>query len=271
MMKRLVVVVIALSVTAILALPNLGMAGALEDIKKRGELRIGVALEYPPVQFRDKQGNPTGFDVDVATMVAKDLKVKPVFVDMKWDALIPALLSGKVDILWAGHTNTPERALAVNFSPRLEKTDVVLIVQKKNTMTSLKQLDVKGKTITCLLGSTSEKAANMIFQKANIRSLPDQQAAFMEVESGRADACLTDLYMAAPYTRKHAETTKVMTDDRGENIVVSREYGHAAMRKQDLDLWIWVINWVDYYRAAGTLDALEDKWIGTFIRGEKTY
>ena len=111
----------------------------------------------------------------------------------------------------------------------------------------------------------------MIFQKAKIRSLPDQQAAFMEVESGRADACLTDMYMAAPYTRKHAETTKVMTDGSGETIVVSQEYGHAAMRKQDLDLWIWVMNWIDYYRAAGTLDALEDKWIGTFIRGEKTY
>jgi len=271
MPKKLMVALIALSVAAILSLPNLGMAGALEDIIKRGELRIGVSLEYPPVQFRDTKGNPTGFDVDVVTMVAKDLKVKPVFMDMKWDALIPALLSGKVDILWAGHTNTPERALAVNFSPRLEKTDVVLIVQKKNPMTSLKQLDVAGNTITCLLGSTSEKAANMIFQKASIRSLPDQQAAFMEVESGRADACLTDLYMASPYTRKHAETTKVMTDDRGAHIVVSREYGHAAMRKQDLDLWIWVINWVDYYRAAGTLDALEDKWIGAYIRGEKTY
>jgi polar amino acid transport system substrate-binding protein len=270
-MKKLFSILVLMSIVFVFSLPGSAMAGALEDIKKRGELRIGVDLEYPPVQFRDKEGNPTGFDVEVATMVANDLKVKPVFVDMKWDALIPALLSGKVDILWAGHTNTPERALAVNFSPRLEKTDVVLIVNKKNTMTSLKQLDIPEITITCLLGSTSEKAANMIFQKAKIRSLPDQQAAFMEVESGRADACLTDLYQAAPYTRKHAGTTKIMTDDRGENIVVSREYGHAAMRKQDLDLWIWVINWVDYYRASGTLDALEDKWIGTFIRGEKTY
>ena len=270
-MKKLLHVVVLLSLVVMMSLPGQSFAGALEDIKKRGELRIGVALEYPPVQFRDKSGNPTGFDVEVASMVAKDLNVKPVFVDMKWDALIPALLSGKVDILWAGHTNTPERALAVNFSPRLEKTDVVLIVQKNNNMTQLKQMDAPDNTITCLLGSTSEKAAKMIFQKAKIRSLPDQQAAFMEVESGRATACLTDLYQAAPYTRKHAETTKIMTDDRGQNIVVSQEYGHAAMRKQDLDLWIWVINWVDYYRAAGTLDALEDKWIGTFIRGEKTY
>jgi len=270
-MKKLFSIIMVLSAVFVFSLPGSGFAGALEDIKKSGELRIGVALEYPPVQFRDKNGNPVGFDVDVATMVAKDLNVKPVFVDMKWDALIPALLSGKVDILWAGHTNTPERALAVNFSPRLEKTDVVLIVQKKNNLTSLKEIDTPDRTITCLLGSTSEKAAKMIFQKAKVRSLPDQQAAFMEVESGRADACLTDMYMASPYTRKHAETTKIMTDDRGEAIVVSQEYGHAAMRKQDLDLWIWVINWVDYYRAAGTLDALEDKWIGAFIRGEKNY
>jgi len=270
-MKKLLSLTLIIAVISVITIPGLSIAGALEDIQKRGELRIGVDLEYPPVQFRDKNGNPTGFDVDVATMVAKDLKVKPVFVDMKWDALIPALLSGKVDILWAGHTNTPERALAVNFSPRLEKTDVVLIVKKDNNMTTLKQIDTPDNTITCLLGSTSEKAAKMIFQKAKIRSLPEQQGTFMEVESGRATACMTDLYQAAPYTRKHAETTKIMTDEQGENIVVSREYGHAAMRKGDLDLWIWVINWVDYYRASGTLDALEDMWIGSFIRGEKTY
>jgi polar amino acid transport system substrate-binding protein len=271
MLKKIIPAILCVTMAMVVALPAIGMAGVLEDIQKRGELRIGVALEYPPVMFRDKAGNPTGFNVEVATMLAKDLKVKPVFVDMKWDGLIPALLSGKVDILLGSHTNTPERALAVNFSPRLEKTEVVLIVGKDNPMTSLDQLDAEGKKITCNLGSTSEKAAKMIFQKASIHSLPDIQSAFMEIESGRADACVTDMYMASPYTRKHAETTKIMTDDRGDNIVVSREYGHAAMRKQDMDLWVWVMNWIDYYRAAGTLDALEDNWIGAFLRGEKTW
>ena len=269
-MKRIAICSLALISLVFLLMPALTQAGLLEDIQKRGEINIGVDLEYPPVQFRDKDGNPTGFDVEVVTILAKDLKVKPVFHDMKWDALIPALLSKKVDILWAGHTNTPERALAVNFSPRLEKTDVVLIVQADNNMTAVKELDQEGNIITCLLGSTSEKVANMIFQKAQIRSLPDQQASFMEVESKRATACLTDLYQAAPYTRNH-ETTKILLDKNGENVVVSQEYGHAAMRKEDLDMWIWIINWVDYYRASGTLDALEDKWIGAFIRGEKTY
>ena len=110
MPKKIILTLFCFAVAMGVALPTVGTAGLLEDIQKRGELRIGVALEYPPVQFRDKAGNPTGFDVEVATMVAKDLKVKPVFMDMKWDALIPALLSGKVDILWAGHTNTPEHS-----------------------------------------------------------------------------------------------------------------------------------------------------------------
>lgn len=270
MQKKHAILAMVLSLALIIALPILGQAGTLDDIQKRGVIRVGVSLEYPPVQFRDKDGNPTGFDVDVVTMLANDLKVKIEFQDMKWDGLIPALLSKKVDILWAGHTNTPERALVVNFSPRLERTDVVLIVGADEKATTLDELDQKGKTITCLLGSTSEKSAKMIFTKATIRALPGQQEAFMEVESGRADACLTDLYMAAPYTRKH-DTTKILKDKTGKNIVVSSEFGHAAMRKADMELWVWIINWVDYYRASGTLDALEDKWIGAYIRGEKNY
>ena len=59
-MKKALSLIVLLSVVLLMSLPGQSIAGALEDIKKSGELRIGVALEYPPVQFRDKDGNPHG-------------------------------------------------------------------------------------------------------------------------------------------------------------------------------------------------------------------
>lgn len=236
----------------------------LDEIQKRGVIKIGVSLKFPPVQYRDDKGEPTGFDVEVAKMVAADLGVKAEFVDLDWDALIPALLSKKVDILWAGHTNTPKRALVVEFGGRLEKTDVVMVVPANSNLKSKDELNDPKKTITVLLGSTSEKAAKMIFPKANIRSL-QQQEALLEVEAKRADASILDRYTAVPFVKKHPGT-KILKEPSGEPVVVSREYGHAAMRKGDQGFVNWVNNWIDFYRAAGTLDALEDKWIGPAIK-----
>jgi ABC-type amino acid transport substrate-binding protein len=72
-MKKLFSILVLLSVVAVFSFPGNGIAGALEDIKKSGELRIGVALEYPPVQFRDKNGDPVGFDIDVGAKVGQDM------------------------------------------------------------------------------------------------------------------------------------------------------------------------------------------------------
>ncbi|MFH1293470.1 MAG: transporter substrate-binding domain-containing protein, partial [Pseudomonadota bacterium] len=112
-MKRLMFVLLALAMT--LGMVGTAMAGTLDEIVKRGELRVAVQSGAAPYAFVDKNGNHTGSMVEFAREMAKRMGVKMKILDFDWDGLIPALLSGKADILAADMTPTLKRALKITF------------------------------------------------------------------------------------------------------------------------------------------------------------
>src|SRR6185312_8989355 len=86
---------------ALAGLTSAASAGALDDIVKRGELRVAVQTQGPPFSLVDSKGERTGSSVELAELMAKEMGVKITFLDFDWDGLIPALLSGKADLLVA--------------------------------------------------------------------------------------------------------------------------------------------------------------------------
>ena len=88
----------------------------LDEIIDRGTIKIGSTLQYPPQMYRDENGDPAGYDVELMKMLANDIGVELEVVDMDFPGLIPALLAGKVDMLSVGLVNTPERALSLEFT-----------------------------------------------------------------------------------------------------------------------------------------------------------
>ena len=90
-------------------------AGTLKGVIEKGTLRVGVSL-FTPWSFKNKEGQLIGFEIDVAKQLAKDLRVQPEFHVFDWDKILPALLNREIDIIVAGMTITPQRALKVNFS-----------------------------------------------------------------------------------------------------------------------------------------------------------
>jgi len=91
-------------------------ASTLDDIQKRGELRIAVQTQGPPFSMIDKNGERTGSAVELAKLMAQEMGVKVVFLDLDWDGLLPALISGKADLLAADMTPTLARATKVAFT-----------------------------------------------------------------------------------------------------------------------------------------------------------
>ena len=87
----------------------------LEQVMKRGVLRVGMST-FVPWAMQDKAGNFVGFEIDVANRLAQDMGVKAEFIPTKWSGIIPALLTGKFDIIIGGMGIRPERNLKVNFS-----------------------------------------------------------------------------------------------------------------------------------------------------------
>jgi polar amino acid transport system substrate-binding protein len=108
----LLAVLVALAFTA-----TAGIAGTLEEIQKRGKLRVGMEPGYMPFELKNQKGEIIGFDVDMANRMAKAMGVELELVDTAWDGIIPALLTGKFDVIMSGMTLTQERNMSINFAP----------------------------------------------------------------------------------------------------------------------------------------------------------
>ena len=101
----------------------------IEQIIKRGVLRVGMDI-FQPWAMKDKNGKLIGFEIDVATRLANDLGVKVEFVPTAWSGIIPALLTGKFDVIIGGMGITPQRSLKVNFSIPYDYSGMSLVAHR---------------------------------------------------------------------------------------------------------------------------------------------
>jgi polar amino acid transport system substrate-binding protein len=129
----------ALVLAASLAAGSTAAARPLQDVLNRGTLRVGVAL-FPPWAMRADKDDLQGFEIDVAKKLAEDMGTEADIVVYDWDRLIPALEAGEIDIIAAGMTITPERALKVNFSAPYE-TGGIALATNVDTTADAKNLD----------------------------------------------------------------------------------------------------------------------------------
>ncbi len=234
----------------------------LDSVLKNKTLRVGMTLKFPPEMYRDKANKPAGYDVELVTQMAKDLGVKLDIQDQEFEGLIPALQANKVDLISVGLVNTPERAKTIWFSkPYVPYRQVVVVNNNKVSGTDTTQLDKKGTIITALTGSTAAELVKKNFPSATLREL-DQQPAFLEVLSGRAQGVVVEQYLAAPFVRKNSGKVRIMNP----NQPFATQYGAYGLPNGDLDWQTWVNNWLDYWRANGYLDATYNRIIGPTLK-----
>ena len=178
---------IGLAAPAAAATPqDLAAASVVEQIKKRGVLKVGMST-FVPWAMRDKQGNLLGFEIDVATKVAKDMDVKVQFVPTAWSGIIPALIAGKFDVIIGGMSIRPSRNLTVNFTIPYAHSGQQMVANKalapSYKVTDFNASDV---TIACRRGATPCNAAQTLFPKAKLTRFDDDAQAFQEVVNGNA-------------------------------------------------------------------------------------
>ena len=152
------------------ALP--AQADELGDIIKRGELRVAVQTSGPLMPFMDKNGKRTGLAVEVAQRMADDLGVKLVLQDYEWKGLIPALLSGKADMVAADMTPTPQRAAQVLFSAPMFYAETVAVVPKDSPYKRYAELDKAGVTVGALGASTYAEVGKKMPPRPRSRNSP---------------------------------------------------------------------------------------------------
>jgi len=231
-------------------------AGLIEDIQKRGVLRIGQDAGYMPLYGTDERGKRIGFEVDLAKKMAEILGVKLEFVIVNWDGIIPALISGKFDMIFSGMTITPERALKVDFSdPYLTIGQTILYNTKSfsNPPTYEELKNIKGLKIAVQLGTTGDIAARRLFSNKKILAFDTMDEAAFQVATGKADIMVVDsiyaMYMAEKY-KQLASTGKLLTK---ENLGI-------AIKKGDLESLHWINTFLRWAKTSGITEELKEKW-----------
>jgi len=242
----------------------------LDEIRDRGVIRMAVFLRSgSPLERATDSGEPEGYLIDVGHLLAKDLGVEPEFIDLEWQGIIPSLLSGKVDIILAAISATPERALAIDFPGAIVFYDVAVLVHKDGKIKTLEDLKQPGVTISVSAGSTQHFYAMANFPDAEILASEGATEARLEVASKRSDAALTDSHAAIKFSAENPDTVP-LRDAEGNIIVVSREPGSMSIRQGDIRFFRWLQTWQDWYWHQGVFEALYDKWMGPIFEGENT-
>lgn len=253
--RRCMVAGVAVALVAIL-LPAAHGADLMNEARARGVLRIAVEGTYPPFNFKDpKSGHLTGYDVEVARLVAAGLKLKPQFVFTEWSAILPAVTSGKVDAAISQVIITPEREQAFDFSVPYTYSSFQLIVRKNERATYRSLADLKGRRLGVRQGSVFEQQAKEV-KGIEVRSYPAVPENLQDLAFGRIDASLDDSLMVS-YLLKHSE----LPIKAGPRVGKDARIG-IAIRKGSPQFKAAVDRILSQARADGTLRRLSIKWFG---------
>lgn len=252
-MKRAFLLAAALAATA------LGVAGAttVAEVKKKGVLVLGTDPTFAPFEFKDASGQITGFDIDIARAVAKDLGVKLNIQAVGFGALMPqSVTSGRVDMAMSGITITAERAKVVSFSNPYYRSAQVFIVRGGNPGKFNWPSDVKGKTIGVQANTTGQFVAGDLLKPrgAALKVYDDFAAGLADVRAGRIAALVGD----APTVTDLQKRLPGQFARAGQDLA-AEDYGMVFARGSDLATA--ANKTLARLKASGEYQKLLDKWI----------
>jgi polar amino acid transport system substrate-binding protein len=179
------------------------VAGALEDVKARGTLLVGVRFDAPPYGYVDKDGKNVGIDIDIANEIARRLGVGIEYIQVTAQTRIPTLESGKVDMLAAALTQTRERDDVIDFSISYIFDGQKLMVKKGSGITSVS--DLTGKTVTTVQGSANVAVLEQLAPKAKLVVYQEYPQAFLALQRGLADAFSTTVLIMDQFARSDSD------------------------------------------------------------------
>jgi ABC-type amino acid transport substrate-binding protein len=198
------------------------------NLNSPGTLVVGMNLQYKPQMYLDAKGNPAGYDVVLLKALAKQLNLKLQIKNLDFNGLIPGLVAKKFDMVSVGLSATPERKKAVSFSRAYVPYAQILAEAADGTIAgTIAAWNQSDKTITSLQGSTAEQLVKSTFPKAKSSSFPDQNAAFLQVATGRADGIVVENYLLAQFNKSNSKKLKEAPFKKPLHV----EYGSWAVQK----------------------------------------
>jgi len=233
-------------------------ADQLDDIKKKGELVIGVLGTDEPNSFVDpKTREIVGYEVDIASAIAKKIGVKPVFKQLAVAARIPELQQGRVDILAASLTHNKEREALIDFSLTTFVTGQKVLVKTSSGITDVPQL--AGKKVLTVKGGTQEPNIRKAVPSVDVVTFETTQQAFLALQQGKGVGYVND---EASLVNDYAKLGPAKKDYAILPTNISVEPLALGLKKGEKGLKTLVDGVLRDLESSGEADKLFVKWYG---------
>ena len=217
--------------------------------------KLGVDLTFPPIQFKDSNGKPTGYQMELTQAMMADLGVTPQYVEIPFGQLFAGLVAGKFDMMGISATILPSRAIKGLFSDfPVFYESIVVLLKPGSSVTSSNQL--ANAKIAVLQGSSQEFSGKLIYPNATFSPFAQLADAVNEVATGRADATILSEFAVDSSMQAHPDL-KLLS---GPPLWV--DANTYLMPLGDYKLQAWVNNWLRYNAAHERLISGWKKWLG---------
>lgn len=229
---------------------------AATEAKASQTFTVGFDQDFPPMGFVGDDGEFTGFDLELAKEVADRMGVELKYQPISWDAKDMEINSGTIDCIWNGFTING-REDAYTWSEPYMQNSQVFVVRKESAVNSL--ADLAGKVVEVQADSSAEAALkdmpDLVATFAELKTTPDYNTAFMDLEIGAVDAIAMDIIVAGYQIEKRKTDDYVIL----EEAISSEEYG-VGFKKGNTELRDKVQEALNEMAKDGTMKAISEKW-----------
>ncbi|RYE78929.1 MAG: transporter substrate-binding domain-containing protein [Hyphomicrobiales bacterium] len=244
----------ALGILAWVASHGAAQADDLQRIIAAGAIKVGICLTAEPSGFRDGEGVPRGYDVDVATQLAAALGVNLDLVEVTSQTRIAQLQSGMIDVIACNITATTERAREIDFSFPYLRTGIKLLVRRDSGVRSFE--DMGERRLVVGRGTTGEAMAKLRAPAARLTFVESPGDAILLLRQGQADAYVEDSltvdYLAAAYP----EQLEVLPGTYSSDAIC------FGIRKGNPELLRWLDLFASTYVSSGRYTETYARWWG---------
>ncbi len=198
------------------------------------KLRIGTEGDYKPFNYVTGSGEIKGFDYDIGQAVCAEMKVECEWSTHEWSGIIPALQSGKFDVMIASMAVNEERKKQVTFSNPYYFNAMHFIARKDLGIQEISKEALKGKVIGTQSGSVAVDTLKDYFPDNEVKLYPSLSEVFLDMDSGRLDMVLESQMALSDWL---AQDSGNCCEFAGKPFILDAAQGNAmAVRKDSGDL-----------------------------------
>ncbi len=258
--------ILLLSLTAAALLTGCGQDGAApagnnaSSTSLPAQIVVGLDDNFPPMGFRDERNELVGFDIDLAREASQRMGIAVEFKPIDWSAKEAELNGRRVDVLWNGLTITDERRKNIGFTEPYMENHQIIVVPAASSIKA--KAELAGRVVGVQDGSSAVDAIEKDPIASSIKELKrfgDNVTALIDLGTGRLDAVVLDEVVGRYYVSKRPGEYLILEENFG-----TEEYG-VGTRKDDTELLGALNRTLESMKQDGSAARISTSWFGENI------